>query len=82
LVDTDFFFGPDGVPAIPEYESEFPDEFEPALYYIWASSDLDEAIQSSSADIISALTDEDYEGLYPIDLAYAQKKHSVLKLRV
>lgn len=81
LVDTDPFFGPDGVAAIAEYD---PNEGigSPPLYYIWTSSDLDEAIQSSSADIISALTDEDYVGTYPIDLGYAQKKHSVLKLRV
>jgi hypothetical protein len=76
LVDSEPFSGPDGFPARPEYESEFPDEFEPPLYYIWISTDVNQSIPLTQAGIIGAIIDGAF------DLTYALEKHSVLKLRV
>jgi hypothetical protein len=73
LVDTDLFIGPDGIGA---------SLGSPPLYYFWISQNVNQSIPLSAEDIISALTDEDYEGGGPIDLTYGLEKHSVLRLRV
>jgi hypothetical protein len=75
LVESEPFIGPDGFPAIPEYESEFPDEFEPALYYLWFSHNAEFSTPLSNADFIGAIIDGNS------DLTYALKRYSVLKLR-
>lgn len=73
LVDSDLFIGPDGIGA---------SLGSPPVYYFWISQNVNQLIPLGAEDIISALTDEDYEGTYPIDLTYVLEKHSVLKLRV
>jgi hypothetical protein len=75
LVGSEPFTGPDGIPASAVYESEFPDEFEPALYYIWGSQDGNQVTPLSDEDIIGAIIDGN------TDLTYALKRYSVLKLR-
>lgn len=84
LVDREIFSGPDGISAVPEFASEFPDEFEPPLYYIWISSNLKrDEIPFKAGQIGGIIADaEESEIPFPLDLTYAADKYSVLKLKV